>query len=101
MGEPADATAPDDQGGDLELEAAELRAAIAAHSRARAVRLARVSRLVFALGVVLLVVLVLVWVLGVVATSDAGFRVLALAVVVLLGLAFLTGALSAAAAKRA
>lgn len=85
---------------EAEAEAAELATAFAAQSRERAVRLARVSRLAFGLGVAMLVLLVVVWVLGAVATSDSGFRLLALGVVVLVGLAFLTGALSAAAERR-
>lgn len=98
----SDASGPNEDASDEGVEAAlaELRASISAQNRERAVRLAHASRLVFALGVVMSVILVLVWVMGALTTSEAGFRILALAVGVLFGLAFLTGALSAAVARR-
>lgn len=106
---PRDDSAADDaagEGADPGVEtqaraaAEELRSALVAQARGRAIRLARASRLTFALGIASLVLLVLVWVLGAVGTSEAGFRLAALATVVLFGLAFLTGALSAAATRR-
>lgn len=81
--------------------AAALAAELTAQTRRRAIRLARVSRLVFAVAAATAIGLVLLWVFGGVDTSEPGFRVLALGVVVLFALAFLTGALSAAALRRA
>lgn len=86
---------------DLEAEAARLRADLSDQTRGRATRLARLSRRLFWLAVLLLIVLACVWLFGLLTSATAGFRILALAVVVTFGLAFLTGALSAAAERRA
>lgn len=85
---------------DLEAEASRLRADLADRNRDRVVRLARLSRRIFWLAVVLLAALAVAWIFGLLETATAGFRVLALGVVVSFGLAFLTGALSAAAERR-
>ena len=77
MDDVAEVPEPGDVGEDAGI--AEVRSALAVQSRDRAVRLARASRIVFGLGVATAVLLVVVWVLGAVGTSESGFRILALA----------------------